>query len=506
MFNENIKIEENPHLFVIFGGTGDLTRRKLLPALYILYNENKFPLNSAIVIVGRQDKTDEEFRNEAHKYIEEYSRVALDEEKLKSFKCRIFYKKLDFVSDYQGYKDLKNSLEEIQNKYECTGNRLFYLAVAPQYFETIVRSLHEYGMLENVNTWQRILIEKPFGYDLKSAKELNNSLLSLVEEKNIFRIDHYLGKEMILNILAVRFGNSLFEPLWNNNYIDNIQITSSELLGVENRGGYYENAGILKDMLQNHLLQMLAIIAMEPPVSLEPEMIRDEKVKVLRSLRLFNMETGKTDIVRGQYGRGTTNDRILLGYREEDKVSESSNTDTFVALKTYIDNFRWGGVPIYIRSGKRINKKVTEIVIQFKKLPGINFYPDFKENEPNLLVIKIQPREGFFFQINAKKPESDFIMEQVQMDYCQSCRVENNSPEAYERIILEAIRNNLALFTRWDELEYSWNFVESIEKSTGEASKEFPNYSAGTAGPVAAFELIQNDKRQWWDINGGESL
>ena len=381
-----------------------------------------------------------------------------------------------------------------------TGNRLFYLAVAPQYFEVIVRSLHEHGMLDNLKAWQRILIEKPFGYDLSSAKELNNSLLSLVEERNIFRIDHYLGKEMIQNILAVRFGNSLFEPLWNNNYIDNVQITSSELLGVENRGGYYENAGILEDMLQNHLLQMLAIIAMEPPISLDPEMIRDEKVKVLRSLRLFDVKSSKTDVVRGQYSRGIMNDRSVLGYREEERVSDTSNIDTFVALKAYIDNFRWGGVPFYIRSGKRINKKITEIVIQFKKLPGINFYPDFKDNKANLLVIKIQPREGFFFQINAKKPDSDFIMEQVQMDYCQSCRVENNSPEAYERIILEAIRNNLALFTRWDELEYSWNFVESIEKNTSQACEDFPNYSAGTQGPKAAFDLIERDGRQWWDI------
>jgi glucose-6-phosphate 1-dehydrogenase len=305
---------------------------------------------------------------------------------------------------------------------------------------------------------------------------------------------------MIQNIMAVRFGNSLFEPLWNHNYIDNVQITSFETIGIENRGGYYEGAGILKDMLQNHLLQLLSIIAMEPPVNLEPERIRDEKVKVLRALRLFDEKSALQDIILGQYGAGNINNNDVVSYRQEERVSPESNTATFVAVKAYIDNFRWGGVPFYIRSGKRMKNKATEIVIQFKKLPGVNFYKDYSDNESNLLVIKIQPREGFFFQVNAKRPGSEFMLEQVQMDYCQSCRIENNSPEAYERIILEAIKNNTSLFTRWDELECCWSFIESIEGNYPRWETNFPNYSAGTDGPRAAQDLIIGDGRRWWDI------
>lgn len=499
MFEDNAVLQSEPNIFVIFGGTGDLTKRKLLPAVYSLISEGFLSENFALVIVGRQDKTDESFRMEAFESINKFSRVQVKETLWNTIKERIFYKRLDFVIDKSGYQELNRSLDEIDHKHATGGNRLFYLAVAPQFFEVIVRNLHDAGMLKNKGTWQRILIEKPFGTDLQSARNLNANLSELVDEENIFRIDHYLGKEMIQNIMAVRFGNSLFEPLWNHNYIDNIQITSSETLGIEHRGGYYESAGILKDMLQNHLLQMLSIIAMEPPVSLEPERIRDEKVKVLRSLRSFDSESALSEIIRGQYGPGTVQGKEVPGYRGEDKVSDESNTDTFVALKTYVDNFRWGGVPFYIRSGKRLNKKVTQIVIEFKKLPGINFYSDYKENEPNLLVIKIQPREGFFFQINAKRPDSEFKMEQVQMDYCQSCRIENNSPEAYERIILEAIKNNTSLFTRWDELECSWDYIESIEKNYP-MERNYPNYNAGSEGPESARLLVHKDGRTWWDI------
>lgn len=491
--------EELSSMFIIFGGTGDLTKRKLIPAIFSLMYEEKLHENFTIVAIGRREKTNEEYRQDMYEYVNKFSRFPLDDELWLKFSKRIFYKTFDFTSDNNGYRDLDLDLEKMEAKYSTGGKRLYYLAVAPESFEGIIGSLKKNGMVCKDTGWQRIMIEKPFGSSLETARVLNKNISKLIPEEDIFRIDHYLGKEMIQNILAIRFGNSLFEPLWNANYIDNIQITSNEVLGVENRGAYYENAGILKDMLQNHILQILTMIAMEPPVDFEPESIRDEKVKVLRSLRHFTTESFNRKVVRGQYGPGIVNGKSVLGYREEDRVSEKSNTDTFIALKACIDNFRFGGVPIYIRAGKRLNTKGTEIVIQFKKLPGINYYKEFNEITHNLLVIKIQPEEGFFFQINAKKPGSDFKMEKVQLDYCQSCRNLNDSPEAYERLILEAIRNNSSLFTRWDEIEHSWKFIESIEKQFENNTPNYPNYIAGTQGPKEAIDLIEKDGRQWWN-------
>ncbi|MBU3190781.1 glucose-6-phosphate dehydrogenase [Clostridium bowmanii] len=491
--------QELSNIFVIFGGTGDLTKRKLIPAIFSLMYEEKLPENFIIVAIGRRVKTNEEYRKEMYEYVEKFSRFPINDELWILFSKRIFYKNFDFTSDNHGYKKLDSFLETMEMKYSTMGNRLYYLAVAPEFFEGIIRNLKNNSMVCKDIGWQRIMIEKPFGSSLETARILNRNISKLIPEEDIFRIDHYLGKEMIQNILAIRFGNSLFEPQWNANYIDNIQITSNELLGVESRGGYYENTGILKDMLQNHILQMLTLIAMEPPLDLEPESIRDEKVKVLRSLRVFTAESFREDVVMGQYGTGTYNDVEMIGYREEDSVSKVSNTDTFIALKTYIDNFRWGGVPIYIRAGKRMNNKSTVIVIQFKKLRGINYYKEFKHIPNNLLVLKIQPEEGFFFQINAKKPGSEFKMEKVQLDYCQSCKYFNDSPEAYEKLILEALRNNSSLFTRWDELEHSWEFIESIEKQFKDNIPNYPNYSAGTQGPEAAIDLIKKDGRQWWN-------
>jgi glucose-6-phosphate 1-dehydrogenase len=492
--------EELSSMFVIFGGTGDLTKRKLIPAIFSLMYEKKLPENFTIVSIGRRKKTNEEYRHDMYDYVNKFSRFAVNDELWLKFSKRIFYKTFDFTSDNEGYRYLDSFLEEMENKYLTGGKRLYYLAVAPEFFEGIIRNLKNNDMVCRDIGWQRIMIEKPFGSNLETARILNENISKLIPERDIFRIDHYLGKEMIQNILAIRFGNSLFEPLWNANYIDNIQITSSEVLGVENRGAYYENSGILKDMLQSHILQILTMIAMEPPVDLESESIRDEKVKVLRSLRDFTTETFKKNVVRGQYGEGTSNGKKVVGYREENRVSKYSNTDTFIALKTCVDNFRFGGVPIYIRAGKRMNTKSTEIVIQFKKLPGINYYKEFNGISHNLLVIKIQPDEGFFFQINAKKPGSDFKMEKVQLDYCQSCRNLNDSPEAYERLILEAIRNNSSLFTRWDEIEYSWKFIKSIEKEFENNTPDYPNYVAGSQGPKVAQDLIEKDGRQWWNI------
>jgi len=503
--DKNIDIDLSS-IFVIFGGTGDLTKRKLIPAIYSLMHEKRLPDNFTIVSIGRREKTNESYRDEMYEFVKQFSRFSINDNLWHNFSKRIFYKNFDFTTDNKGYEKLDLFLEKMDSKYITGGKRLYYLAVAPEFFEGIITNLNNNGMIKKSTGWQRIMVEKPFGSSLKTARILNHNISKLIPEADIFRIDHYLGKEMIQNILAIRFGNSLFEPLWNANYIDNIQITSNELLGVESRGGYYENAGILKDMLQNHLLQMLTMIAMEPPVDFDSESIRDEKVKVLRSLRPFTKQSFKEDVVRGQYGKATLNDVEMLGYRQEVDVSPSSNTDTFIALKTYIDNFRFGGVPIYIRAGKRMNTKSTEIVIEFKKLPGINYYTEFDKIGPNLLVLKIQPVEGFFFRINAKKPGNEFKMEKVELDYCQSCKYINDSPEAYERLILEASKNNSSLFTRWDELEYSWKYIESIEKGIKNNISNYPNYEAGTVGPKAAIDLIEKDGRQWWNILTGEEV
>jgi len=347
------------------------------------------------------------------------------------------------------------------------------------------------------------MIEKPFGSNLATARELNRTITAILPENKIFRIDHYLGKEMIQNIMAIRFGNSLFEPLWNHQFIDNVQILSTEMIGVEGRGGYYEQSGIRRDMLQNHLLQMLSLIAMEPPVDFSAEAIRDEKVKVLRVLRQFgpgSAASGPAPVL-GQYGPGAGNGLTLQGYRQEDKVAADSCTDTFIALKTCVDNFRWAGVPFYIQAGNRLDRQFTRIVIEFKNLPGIAFYHEFQGLQPNLLVVEVQPEEGLFFQINAKRPGNVFAMERVALNYCQRSQFPYNSPEAYERLILEAIRDNPALFTRWDELEHSWAFVDSIEEAFRGQAAAYPNYAAGSRGPAAADDLIRADGRQWWEFD-----
>ncbi|TYQ16915.1 UNVERIFIED_CONTAM: glucose-6-phosphate 1-dehydrogenase [Acetivibrio alkalicellulosi] len=484
-------IPNNEFAFVVFGGTGDLTKRKLIPALFSLMKEERLSDKFSVVLVGRRDKDLNDYKKELLECVKTYSRCNAKNDEWELFSEKIVYCKFDFIDEDNGYDKLANIL----SFYE---NRIFYLAVAPEFFESIIRRLKEHKLIERKTGFQRIMIEKPFGYSLESARKLNEDITKIIPEKKIFRVDHYLGKDMIQNILSIRFGNSIFEPLWNQNYIDNIQIISTETIGVESRGAYYDNTGIIKDMLQNHILQMLALVAMEPPVNLEPESIRNEKVKVLNALRPFDKKSAMENIVRGQYDRGIVNGEEVLAYREEERVDKGSNTDTFIALKINVDNFRWAGVPFYIKAGKRLDRKGTEIIIQFKRLPGINFYSSLKNSKPDLLVIRVQPEEGLFFQINAKRPGSD-IIEPVKMDYCQSCRIDYNSPEAYERIILEAIRNNSAIFTRWDELEYSWSFEKSIRDSFEGVIEKYPNYASGSNGPSKATELLKREGRIWWD-------
>jgi glucose-6-phosphate 1-dehydrogenase len=486
-------------IMVIFGGTGDLTHRKLIPALYNLAHEEKLPMNFVIVSVGRRDKSEEEYRNEMLENIKQHSRFKFDDLKSKAFLEKIFYRKCEFV-DSTDYEELKSFLENIDKSYGTLGNRIFYMAVAPEHFNVIVLNIKAHDLAPNIDTWQRLVIEKPFGRDLETARALNKTITSVFRERSTYRIDHYLGKEMIQNIMVIRFANTMFESIWSSKYIDNIQISSSETVGIENRAGYYEKSGVLRDMIQNHMLQLLSIIAMEPPVNLETEAIRDEKVKVIRELEIFDGDGASANVIRGQFGPGVRNNSYIPGYRQEENVSPLSNTETFIAMKLHVRNFRWGDMPFYLRTGKRLPEKTIEIVIQLKAVPEILYFKDYSKVEPNLLIIRIQPREGVSFQFNGKKPGTGSEIEAVNMDYCQNCNTMNNSPEAYERLIFDVIRGESTLFTRWDEIEASWRFVDSIAKAWKEKEPDFPNYAAGTWGPVEANELLKKDNRKWWKV------
>jgi len=498
MFKSNQTVAENPCVFVIFGGTGDLTKRKLIPALFSLFERKKLPKNFAIVATGRKSMSDEEYKKLMKKDLGSFIVNEQNEAVWEAFCKLFFYFIFDFSSETENYNRLKEYLDALDRDFSTEGNRIYYLAVAPAYFSTIITSLKENELLENQGSWQRVMVEKPFGTSLEMAKDLNEEILKSLAEENIFRIDHYLGKEMVQNIIVIRFCNSIFESMWNHKYIDNIQIISSEKIGVEKRGGYYENTGILKDMLQNHILQMLSLICMEAPVDLSPEAIRDEKVKVLKSLRLFDKETDQDKIILGQYGKGQTNGEDVICYRDEDKVDADSMTPTFMALKTYVDNFRWGGVPIYIRAGKRLDRRISEIIIQFKKLPGTNYYDVFSETEPNVLKIRIHPAEGIFFTINAKKPGIKMEIEKVGVDYCQIYQDSDKTVEPYEHIIIGAIQNNPSFFTRWDEIENSWNYIRSIADAVKNKKADYPNYAAGSKGPKEVENFLDVDGRKWW--------
>ncbi len=481
-------------VFVIFGGTGDLAHRKLIPALYNLKYQDLLPSGFAIAAVGRKDKTDEEYRNEAYNSVKKYARFEISEDLWNDFCRRIFYKKLDFTRA-EGYFGLNEFLSGIDSELQTEGNRVYYLATAPGNFEIIADNLHAANMAGNaLKPWQRVVIEKPFGSSLASARQLNRKISDVFGEENVYRIDHYLGKEMVQSIMGLRFFNTLFEPLWSNKYIDNIQISSCETIGIENRGEYYEKTGALGDMVQNHMLQILALLAMEPPTSFNAEAIRDEKVKVLASIKEFTSGSVARNVVLGQYAEGEAGGRKIAGYRQERRVSPDSQTETFAALKIELDNPRWKGVPFYIRTGKRLAAKKTDIVIELKPSGA---------QVPNLIVIKIQPKEELFIRFNTKKPGIHGKICPVKMTYCQKCEIceaENNSPEAYEKLIIDVINGDQFLFTRWDGVEKSWSFIEKIKalKEEGKCSLSF--YRPGTWGPEAAEHLPERDGRHWWNL------
>ncbi|UHA71843.1 glucose-6-phosphate dehydrogenase [Paenibacillus sp. 481] len=489
-------------VFFIFGATGDLARRKLFPAIYSLYREGKLGERFAVIGLARRPRTQEQFREDVRASIDEFCRYDVQkDEDWGSFAKHFEYKPLD-INNVDGFRELKEQTEHIEREFGIPGNRLFYLALAPDLFGSVSYNLRDGGLLDGTG-WHRLVIEKPFGYDLPSAQKLNHELSGVFKEEEIYRIDHYLGKEMVQNIEVLRFANAFFEPLWNNKHIANIQISLAETVGVEERGGYYDQAGALRDMAQNHMLQMLTMIAMEPPSRLHPEDIRDEKVKVLRSLRQYrSMDEVHRNVVRGQYSAGVLNGKSLPGYREEEKVNPASVTETYFGARVFVDNFRWAGVPFYIRTGKRLPVKTTEVVVEFKSMPT-NVYLGQKHNlEPNLLVIRVNPMEGIYVRINGKKPGSEGGIQPLAMDFCQSNMVGINTPEAYERLIFDAARGDSTYFTRWDEVASAWSFVDLIAEVWGESDKDLQLYPAGSWGPKQADELLEQDGFHWWPVNG----
>lgn len=486
-------------MLIVFGGTGDLAHRKIYPAIYNLYVSGRLPEHFATVAIGRRDKTQETFREEAANAIRSFSRENQgNEEDLKQIVSRFYYHRTDFT-DFGGYEKLKEYLIQLDDIYQTNGNRIFYLAVAPEHFGVIVRHLAQSGLTGLNRGYKRVVIEKPFGKNLQSATELNNIITNVFQEDQIYRIDHFLGKEMLQNIMVIRFANALFEPLWNNKYIDHIQITSSETLGVENRGGYYETAGAMRDMMQNHMLQLLMLTAMEAPVSLNTHDVRDEKVRVLKAISPMEPEMVKSHVIRGQYGEGMINGRRVPAYRAEDRVSSDSMTETFMAMKVKIENFRWAGVPFYLRTGKRMPVKTTRIVVQFLPLPEILYYKEFQNLEPNRLIIEIQTREGVIIRFNGKKPDTRSEIIPVELDFCQNCAVGEVSPDAYEKLLLDVMAGDSTLFTRWDEVEYSWKLMDNISRAWSLDQPDCPIYASGSWGPAEADELMKRDGRSWFN-------
>jgi glucose-6-phosphate 1-dehydrogenase len=487
--------EKPTALIMIFGATGDLAIRKLFPSLYQLYkkgNLNRF----AVIGVARRSLTNDQFKQNVKDSVLTAGNDS--DENINEFISRFFYHSHD-VKDSSSYNALNKLAEEVDNRFQLSGNRIFYLAMAPEFFGTIAEHLKLDG-LTDVDGFKRLVIEKPFGRDLESAKKLNEQIRTAFSENEIYRIDHYLGKEMVQNIEVIRFANAMFEPLWNNRYISNIQITSSETLGVEERGRYYETSGALRDMVQNHMLQMVALLAMEPPIRLSTDEIRYEKVRALRSLRQIADADVDRFFVRGQYGEGNVNGEILRAYRNEDMVDPNSNTETFVAGKLMFDNFRWAGVPFYIRTGKRMKTKQTKIVIQFKDIPMNLYYQTEQELHPNLLVIHIQPEEGITLHLNAKKSGHTLESTQVKLSYANRGVAGINTPEAYERLLYDCMRGDATNFAHWDEVALSWSFVDIISHVWEKTVTGYPNYVAGSLGPKAAFELLEKDGFHWWPI------
>lgn len=489
----------NPIIIVILGATGDLTWRKLIPAIYNLYLDKWIPNNFAVIGVSRMKMSEAEFQQRLHEGVDKFSRRGKSKKKeWTDFEKCLVYQKGEFNDDTT-YSAIKKQIKAYEKKWKVSATQLFYLAVPPNAFEEIAVKLGSSGLAEN-KLLSRIVIEKPFGHDLESAKHLNDLLHTIFDESQIYRIDHYLGKETVQNILAFRFANALFEPIWNRNYIESVQITVSEQLGIENRGNYYETAGALKDMIQNHIFQLLCLIAMEPPVSFEADEVRNRKVDVLNALRKIPSDEVQQYAIRGQYGPGWIEGEKVVGYRKEPDVDKNSVRETFAALKLYIDNWRWQGIPFYLRTGKRMNTTISVITIQFKPVPHQSFPSEARGNwQPNKLVLNIQPHMGIRLQFQAKRPGLKMLLYPVDMQFNYDESYTSGTPEAYETLLLDIMEGDSTLFMRSDQVEAAWKALMPVINSwDANPPVDFPNYESGLQGPEDAEALIAKDGHSWF--------
>ena len=489
----------DPCVMVIFGASGDLTKRKLIPALYNLARSNLLPHEFSIVGLARAGMSKEDFQKKISQDLHEFATSPVESGFTEWFSKRLHYLPGD-IQDPKTYQQLKQLLEQVDKEHGTGGNYFYYLATAPAFFSEVIRQLGSTGLASEENgAWRRVIIEKPFGRDLDSARTLNQEIRKVLDEGQIYRIDHYLGKETVQNILAFRFSNGIFEPIWNRRYIDHVQITVAENLGVEMRGGYYEEAGALRDMVPNHIFQLITLTAMEPPISFEANAVRDEPAKILRAIQPMSPEQVLKFTVRGQYGEGKVGGEHVTGYRSEPRVSPDSSTETFVALKLFIDNWRWAEIPFYLRTGKRLPRRVTEIAIQFKRAPFVLFRKTPVDHlTPNRLVIRIQPDEGISLSFGAKIPGPVVRLGTVDMDFKYKDYFGSTPSTGYERLLYDCMLGDATLFQRADMVESGWGVVAPVlDVWKALPPRNFPNYKAGTWGPTEADRLMERDGRQW---------
>jgi glucose-6-phosphate 1-dehydrogenase len=482
---------------VIFGASGDLTHRKLIPALWTLFASRTLPEPFTILCTARTPMSDAEFREKVKQGVKEFARLKPPNDQVwQRFAANIFYIAGDPTSS-DLYAGLRTRLEDVERAHGGPANRLYYLSTPPSLYADIVQHLGKAGLAQEVGAWTRIVIEKPFGHDLHSAQELNRLVTSVFREEQVYRIDHYLGKETVQNVLALRFANGIFEPLWNRNHVAEVQCTVAETVGVEGRGGYYEESGALRDMIQNHLLQIVCLVAMEPPVTFDADAVRDEKSKVMQAMR--PIESGAVDgfALRAQYGPGFINNRQVPGYRQEKGVKPESTTETYTALRLLVDNWRWAGVPFYLQTGKRLGKRVSEIIIRFHRTPHMIFRRGLVSVEPNLLVIRIQPDEGISLVVEAKEPGPELKISPVTLDFKYHEIFGGEPPEAYERLLLDAIHGDATLYARGDWIEQAWRLIQPILDHWAKTPGPLPTYEAGSRGPTEADAFIKRDGGRW---------
>jgi len=491
------RLPVHPTSLVIFGATGDLAHRKLLPALYNLAHDGALPERFELIGVARRDQPHEDFRALARESIDRFSRRKPDKDVLAGLVSDMRYIPGTFDNE-RVYSNIKRTLKEFDQKAGQELNRIFYLSTAPEFFPVIVEQLGKAGLNHADETEVRVVIEKPFGYDLASARRLNAQVLEVFDESQVFRIDHYLGKETVQNLMAFRFANVLFEPVWNRNYVDNVQITAAEDLGIGGRAGYYEGAGALRDLVQNHMLQLLALLTMEPPTAFEANRLRDEKLKVLEAIVPPPLEEVSTIAIRAQYGPGTIGGKPVPGYKQEEGVAPDSRTETYAALKLRVSNWRWAGVPFYLRTGKRLARRVTEIAVTLKPVPHLAFLSSGSVGvQENQIILTVQPDEGVSVSIGAKIPGPSMRIRPVNMEFRYGTSFLSESPEAYERLIIDAMRGDATLFTRNDEIEALWGIVDPILTAWhGDTTTAIPEYPAGSAGPKEAESLLDGG-RKW---------